>query len=136
MDVVLNSLLILDKVGKPVEVTEVCAKLMTDIIGTTAFGIRFNSLVDPDAEFRKYGRAMFKTSYKRYLQMVAIFFVPALRWITNAQFFGENGTQFFRTTFWDVINERKKTGIKRQDLIDTLIGLMKDQDDDKSDSFS
>lgn len=109
---------------------------MTDIIGTTAFGVKLNSLTNPEAEFRKYGKAMFRSSYKRYLQMLAIFFVPSLRSITNAQFFDDKGSKFMRTSFWDVINERKKTGIKRPDLIEILIEIMKSQDNNKTDSFS
>ncbi|KAK7789225.1 hypothetical protein R5R35_007050 [Gryllus longicercus] len=38
-----------------VEFKEVFAKLTTDIIGSCAFGLQFNSMKNPDSEFRKMG---------------------------------------------------------------------------------
>lgn len=118
------------------EVMELSAKLMTDLIGTTAFGMNFNSLKDPDAEFRKYGREMFRSTFKRYLQLLSILFIPSLRPYTNAKFFDEEGSKFLRSTFWDVINERIKSGIKRYDLIDMLIEIKNNQEKDDVNAFS
>ncbi|XP_058803146.1 cytochrome P450 6k1-like isoform X2 [Phymastichus coffea] len=130
-----DNLKIDDKIGKPVEVKEACANLTTDIIGITAFGLKLNSLINPNAEFRSHGRAMFRSSYVRYLQMLAIFFVPALRRYTNPKFFDDKGSEFLKNTFWYVINERVKTGNKRNDLIDLLIEIRKNQENNNSDTY-
>ena len=108
---------------------------MTDIIGTVAFAMSFNSLTDPEAEFRKQEREMFKGGLKSY-EMLAIFFVPAFRLFVNAKFFSDKGTNFLRNAFWYVINERIKTGIKRTDLIDIFIEIKKAQETEPDDSFS
>lgn len=126
----------IEKIGKPIEIKEACAKLTTDYIGITAYGLKLNSLTDPDAEFRKHGKAMFRSSYQRYLQMLAIFFVPALRRFTSPKFFDAKGSEFLKNTFWHVINERIKMGNKRNDLIDLLIEMKKNQENDKSDAYS
>lgn len=106
---------------------------MTDIIGTTAFGLKLNSLKDPDAEFRKHGREVFKGGFKRYMELLSIFFIPTLRPFTNAKFFNDGGTEFLKKSFWDVINERIRTGIMRPDLIDLLIEIKKNQDNNAFD---
>ncbi|KAJ8683699.1 hypothetical protein QAD02_019491 [Eretmocerus hayati] len=131
----LDSLQIDEKVGKPIEIKELYAKFMTDLIGTTAFGMKLNSLTDPNAEFRKRGREMFRSSYKRYLELMSILFIPSLRFLTNPKFFDESGTKFLRESFWDVIHHRKTTGTKRSDLIDLLIEMKKKQDEDPSDNY-
>ncbi|KAJ8683698.1 hypothetical protein QAD02_019490 [Eretmocerus hayati] len=131
----LENLEIDDKIGKPIEVKEMFAKFTTDLIGTTAFGMKFNSLLDPNAEFRKRGKQIFETSYRRYLELIAIFLAPPLRIFTKPTFFEKNNSKFLSDTFWNVINHRMTTGIKRADFIDLLIDIKKSQDDDFSNSY-
>lgn len=109
---------------------------MTDIIGTTAFGLQLNSLKNDDAEFRRRGRTMFRGGFKRYIELLSIFFLPALRPLTNAKFFDKEGSDFLRQSFWAVINERIEASIKRPDLIELLIEIKKSQENDSSDKFS
>ncbi|NP_001165996.1 cytochrome P450 6AQ5 [Nasonia vitripennis] len=135
LQVYLDKLEIDEKVGKPIEIKEICAKFTTDLIGTTAYGMRLNSLTDPNAEFRKSGREMFRSSFMRYLQMLAIFFIPPLRPYINAKFFDVRPTEFLRKAFWHVINERIATGIKRPDLLDMLIEIKNNQDNGTDDTF-
>lgn len=43
-----------------VEVKDILARFTTDNISSCAFGIQTNSLKNPDAEFRKYGKRIFQ----------------------------------------------------------------------------
>ncbi|KAJ8670407.1 hypothetical protein QAD02_001666 [Eretmocerus hayati] len=124
-----------DKIGKPLVVKEMCAQFATDLIGTTAFGMNFNSLKDPNAEFRKHGRTVFRSDYKRYWETLSMFFIPPLKLFTKPKFFDGDGSIFLRNTFWEVINERIKTGIKRFDLIDLLVEIKKNQETDPSETL-
>ncbi|OXU21200.1 hypothetical protein TSAR_000319 [Trichomalopsis sarcophagae] len=121
-----------ERVGKPIEIKEICSRFTTDLIGATAYGLQLNSLKDPDAIFRKNGRQVFRSSFKRYLQLLALFFIPSLRPYTNAKFFDEKATEFLRNTFGDVIKRRMESGDKRADLVDMLIEIKKNQDKDPS----
>ncbi|XP_051157765.1 cytochrome P450 6k1-like [Leptopilina boulardi] len=112
------------------EIKEVCAKFTTDMIGTTAYGLKVNSLNNPDAEFRKHGREIFSFSFKRSIELTTIFLIPGLVDILGSQFFSKESTKFLRDAFWDTINERMKSGVKRNDLIDLLIELKKSQEND------
>ncbi|KAF7381930.1 hypothetical protein HZH68_015803 [Vespula germanica] len=111
--------------GKDMEMKDVCAKFTTDLIGTTAFGLRANSLSNPDAEFRKFGHKIFDYDIGRGFELMSIFFMPGIVKTIRAKFFGKEVSDFLRGIFWEVINERIASGTKRNDLIDLLIELRK-----------
>lgn len=57
--------------GEMLEMREVLAQYTTDVIGSCAFGLQFNSLEDEDSEFRKMGRKVFTPSSKeKFLQLI------------------------------------------------------------------
>lgn len=61
-----------------VEVNEIFASYTTDIIARTAFGVKANSLKDPNSEFRRYGREMFDFKWYRAVEFTSIFFFPQI----------------------------------------------------------
>ncbi|XP_076618278.1 cytochrome P450 6k1-like [Colletes latitarsis] len=106
-----------------VEMKEICAKFTTDMIGSTAFGLKANALQDPKSPFREAGKRIISVSFFRSLEFLTIFFMPHLAKYTGAKFFGDESSRFLRSVFWDVINKRIETKEKRNDLIDLLIEL-------------
>lgn len=103
----------------------------------TAYGMKFNSLTDPDAMIRKVGRDIFARSYRRYVEFFSVLQIPALVNVFGFEVFGQAATKFLRFIFWNAINERIQTGAKRADLIDLLVGLKKEQEcDTNNNSFS
>ncbi|XP_076164166.1 cytochrome P450 6k1-like [Ptiloglossa arizonensis] len=117
-------------VAKEVEMKEICANFTTDMIGSTAFGLRVNSLENPNEPFREAGRQIFNYDLFRGLEFLTIFFMPYLTKYTGAKFFGKESSRFLRTVFWDVINQRVQSGEKRNDLIDLLIELKRKHEDE------
>lgn len=122
----------LESNGKVVEIKDICANFTTDMISNTAFGVRVNSLHDPKATFRKYGRMIFDYHFFRSLEFLIIFFIPRLVKYIKPKFFGKKPTQFLRTVFWDVIDQRINSGQKRGDLIDVLIEMKEKYKDDET----
>ncbi|KAJ9594233.1 hypothetical protein L9F63_014393 [Diploptera punctata] len=106
-----------------IEVKETTAKYATDVISTCAFGIESNSLKDPKAEFREFGRHVFHFTRYRTLEIMSLFFMPAVVKILNTSFFTKEATVFLRKVFWDVINHREKNNISRDDFLELLIQL-------------
>lgn len=106
---------------------DVTGKFTTDLIGTTGYGLKVNSLKDPDAEFRKAGEHFARISTWRGFEMVSMFFLPEIGNLMGFQFFPEKTAKFLDEAFWGTINERIKSGIKRHDLIDLMIELRKKQ---------
>lgn len=116
--------------SEELDVRDIVARYTTDVIGTCAFGIDCNSLVDPKAEFRQIG--------KRFLEMPRYpFFV---RLFLNA--FGDLG-RMFRIKIVDdkvsqfilrVVNEtteyRERTKSTRNDFMDLLLQLKNDETSD------
>ncbi|NP_001165997.1 cytochrome P450 6AQ8 [Nasonia vitripennis] len=131
LDVHMNSLK-LEGSGRDIEVKDICSKFTTDIIGLTAYGMKFNSLTDPDAMIRKVGKDIFGRSYRRYLEFFAVLQVPTLVNVFGFEVFGKAATKFLRYIFWNAINERIQSGAKRADLIDLLVGLKKEQESDSN----
>ncbi|KAJ9600641.1 hypothetical protein L9F63_026221 [Diploptera punctata] len=107
----------------PIEVKETTAKYATDVISTCAFGIETNSLKDPKAEFREFGRKIFDFTRYRTLEVMGLFFVPDLVKFLNTSFFTKDTTDFLRKVFWDTINYREKNKISRDDFLELLIQL-------------
>jgi len=118
------------------DVKEVAAKFTTDVIGSTAYGLNVNSLNDPDAEFRKYGRMIFDYENVRGYELFAIFFLPSIARMTGIKAFGKDASDFLRRVFWETINQRMASGEKKHDLIDILIELKRNHNDQDIDGFS
>ena len=58
---------------------------------------------------------------KRGLILIVLFFLPALiKYIEN---FMVGPAKYFRHIFWDSVNTREKSGMKRGDLVDHFINL-------------
>lgn len=117
------------------EVKELAARFTTDMIATTAFGIRANCLNHPDAEFRVQGRKIFAQKMYRNFEFMSIFFAPQIVGPLGLKILPNETANFLRSTLWNVINEREKSGAKRGDLIDILIELRNNKTEIFSDEF-
>ncbi|XP_050485243.1 cytochrome P450 6k1-like [Bombus huntii] len=118
--------------GKVIEFKDICANFTTDIIGRTAFGLKVGSLENPKAPFRECGRKIFDYDFHRSMEFLAIFFFPGLVKYLKPKFLGKEATKFFRSIFWDVIEQRVGSGQKRNDLIDMLIEMRETYKNDES----
>lgn len=119
------------------EFKEICANFTTDMIGSTVFGVKVNSIHDPDAEFRRHGRKLFDPNLFRAFELLSIFFIPDIVKYTHAKFFQSEFCDYLRTIFWQMFNQRVQSGTKRFDLIDMLIEMKeKDKAEKDPDEFS
>ncbi|XP_076236988.1 cytochrome P450 6AQ1 [Calliopsis andreniformis] len=109
--------------GKEIEWKDVCANFTTDMIGSTAFGLRANTIYNPNAEFKRQRIKLFHPNIVRAFEVASIFFMPDLVKYTRSKFFENGFSNFMRVAFWEVFNHRVKSGEKRNDLIDLLIEL-------------
>ncbi|XP_054737901.1 uncharacterized protein LOC129244309 [Anastrepha obliqua] len=108
------------------EIKESNSLYTTDVIAITAYGVKSNSLQNPNGTFRKNGKKIFTFSWFRSLEFKAIFFIPILTTIFHVKVFSASVTKFLRKTINNVMEERIKSGIVRNDLIDILIKLRRE----------
>lgn len=109
--------------GGDVEIKELCARYTTDVIGTCAFGLECNSLVDPNAEFRNKGKMLFEKPRHNQLVQSFVFTNANLAKKFRMKVFPDEVSNFFMKAVRSTIDYRQKHGIKRNDFLDQLIEL-------------
>ncbi|KAK0073844.1 hypothetical protein PV325_009112, partial [Microctonus aethiopoides] len=62
--------------GENLEMKDLCVRFTTDMIGTTTYGLKVNSLNNPESEFRKCGQDIFRLTLYQNVQLLSIFFMP------------------------------------------------------------
>ncbi|XP_065214819.1 cytochrome P450 6a9-like isoform X2 [Planococcus citri] len=112
------------------DVKDICGRLMTDMIGSCAFGIDTHSLQNPESEFIKMGRKMFKF---RWQTLMRRFFPKNLPpWLVRTLGLGSiprDVSQYFMKIVEDMVNYREKNNITRGDFLDLLITLRNQNDE-------
>ncbi|XP_011180068.1 cytochrome P450 6g1 [Zeugodacus cucurbitae] len=105
------------------EVKEICALFTTDLIATIAFGVKANSLVNPNGDFRTQGRKLLTFTPGRAFAFFVAFFYP--NWVTTLRIklFTTEFSSFLRSTIGHVMALREQSKATRNDLIDVLLSL-------------
>uniref|UniRef100_A0A0A1XS29 Probable cytochrome P450 6g2 n=2 Tax=Zeugodacus cucurbitae TaxID=28588 RepID=A0A0A1XS29_ZEUCU len=115
---------------KILEVREANALYTTDVIAITAYGVQANSLNDPNGIFRKRGKEVFTFTWLRSLEFKAIFFLPIVVKLFRFKVFSKETTVFLRDLINHVMDERIRTGLVRNDLIDVLIKFKQEAEEE------
>lgn len=107
------------------ECKEVCAKFSTDVLTSTAFGLEANCFHKENSPYRTVGKIMFDFNFRRGLRGLCYFFLPSFVSLLKLKFFDSCVYKFLTNVFWQTINERERTGYCRNDVIDVLIQMKK-----------
>ncbi|KAM0725020.1 putative cytochrome P450 6a13 [Formica fusca] len=106
-----------------IEVRELAAKFIIDVIGSCAFGIQINALTDEESEFHRAAKKLSKPSYKTTLWRMLRTAMPRLYRLLGVQVIDPSITRFFKDVVSQMIEQREKTGARRHDFMDLLIEL-------------
>ncbi|KAG8229719.1 hypothetical protein J437_LFUL007894 [Ladona fulva] len=117
----------MDKSGNEIEFKDLLARYTTDAIASVAFGVEGGSLSDPNAEFRTYGRRVFDLSFPNNLRMATVLIVPYLCARLGIKTFDPSPVKYFTRMVHQTMAYREKNGVKRQDFLQLLMGLRKDE---------
>lgn len=109
--------------GEIVEMKDVVGKYTTDVIGTCAFGLQFNSMKNPDSEFRRMGKAVFEPSRWIMLHQTMRMTLPFLARLLDIRFPSKPVCDFFLGAVKETVDYREKNNIKRNDFMQLLIEL-------------
>nr|CAD7454737.1 unnamed protein product [Timema tahoe] len=108
-----------------IEMRELFAQYNTEIIGSCAFGIKFNTINNPKSEFRAIGRTIFDQSFFQMMKGLIITIFPGLAKCFTFTIFDLKTSRFFRGIVEDTIAHREKNEISRNDFLQLLIQLKK-----------
>lgn len=109
-----------------IEVKDVLSRLGIDIIATCAFGLKVNSLKDPNNEFYRQGRRIVKFSgFGFILKISAMRFFPKLTTMLGIDVVAKEQADYFTKLIRDTVSTRESQGIVRHDMIDLLIQAKK-----------
>ncbi|KAL5278078.1 Cyp6g1.2 family protein [Megaselia abdita] len=109
-----------------VDLKEVCSLYTTDVIASVAFGFDANSLNEPNGDFRRNGRKIFDFHLKTAISFFTAFFLHQLSFIIRPRFLTQETSHFLVKSIDYAMAERKKSGVARNDLIDTLLQFEKE----------
>jgi len=119
------------KNSKEVDMKEFLGRFTTDIIGSCAFGLECNSLVDPEAEFRKMGRKIFaQPRVSRKIAFVLTSFKGLAKFL-NVGIMRKEISEFFMKNVKETVEYREKNNIYRNDFMDLLIKLKNSDKEDE-----
>lgn len=108
---------------RTIEVRELAAKFIIDVIGSCAFGIQINALTDEESEFHRAVKKLSKPSYKATLWRMLRSAMPRLYRLLGVQLVDPSVTQFFMQVVSQMISQRESNGTTRHDFMDLLIEL-------------
>lgn len=112
------------KTSNDLEISEWLARYTTDVIGNIAFGLNCNCLENPETEFRKHGKTLFRVDEP----------VAAIKWLVVNSFqtisrkLGlmlnpKAASDFYLKTFKEAIEYREDNKVNRNDFVQMLVQI-------------
>jgi len=105
-----------------VEIKEVLASFMTDVIGNVAFGLEMNAIEDPDSKFRQMGKKVF-TSQNFFVQFLFLANFKKFSELMRLKLFPTDVTTFFRRIVKAAVEYRRANNIERNDILNSLMKI-------------
>lgn len=122
--------------AEEVDIKELLARFTTDVIGTCAFGIECNSLKDPNAEFRLYGRKVVEYQQKRTTKIFLIQSFQKLARFFRMRLVDPECSAYFIETVRQTVKYREDNNIRRNDFMDLLIDLKNNRHGDNPEGLT
>ncbi|KAJ8953900.1 hypothetical protein NQ318_019140 [Aromia moschata] len=109
-----------------IEVKDSCTRFANDVIATTAFGVKVDSMREPKNEFYLMGKdATDFVSFFRNLKLLGFIMLPKLFAVLKIKLFSYKVREFFVNLVSSTIKIRKEQGIVRPDMINLLLEAQK-----------
>ncbi|CAG9806333.1 unnamed protein product [Chironomus riparius] len=105
------------------EIKEIFASFMTEVIANVAFGLDIKCLGHPDNEFRKVTRNVFEPPKLKNFENFVIFSFPKIATFFNLGINSKHVIDFFMGTVRENMEYREKNNIRRNDFFQLLIDV-------------
>lgn len=110
---------------KNIEMRELTARFTTDVIGSCAFGLQFNSMTDKSSEFREMGQKALRPSALMSVSKLIRVFFPGLFKLFRLRTFPKEVNHFFLSVVSETLRYRENNNIYREDFLQLLLQLRK-----------
>lgn len=105
-----------------VDLVDFYSRYSNDVIATCAFGIKVNSIADPENEFYLNGKKLLDFSgILRGLTFFIIFLFPKVARIFNIKVFDQSVMTSFKNIILDTMEMRQKMNIHRPDMVNIMM---------------
>ncbi|XP_050681144.1 cytochrome P450 6k1-like [Leptidea sinapis] len=123
--------------NKAVNTRELFAMYISDNIAFTVFGIRESALNGEDSPMWQLTQHIVTWNFWRGLEFFLIFFLPGIASLFRLKVFSEQGSQYIKKMFWNVVDERRRRGFKdSKDLVNILLQLRGKYNDESNPEFA
>nr|UUB32699.1 cytochrome P450 CYP9AP1 [Dendroctonus valens] len=105
-----------------VDLKEAFRIFSSDVIATSAFGIKVDSIENPHNEFFEMGKAA--TNFKGFLTVIKLFLLSLFPWVfrkLKIGFFPQKVVTFFTNLIQETVAAREKLNIVRPDVLQLLL---------------
>lgn len=115
--------------GKPIDVEAISVGYSIEVIASTAFGWKTNSINHPKSQFEKMSRSLFRRTWRFKLWLACDTWFPRLRKRFKFLMLPKRPRQFFVNLIQETIRYREKTSHKRNDFLQLLMNLKEERND-------
>ncbi|CAL1679335.1 unnamed protein product [Lasius platythorax] len=108
-----------------IELKDLCSRYTAQVVAAAGFGVDglcFDDEKD-DVSFRHTGRAILEPTGRNSIMFALMFLVPSLNKIFKMSFIPKHIDRFFRTLVADLMEQRRKDGIPRNDFLHLMAEL-------------
>ncbi|KAG5319423.1 CP6J1 protein, partial [Pseudoatta argentina] len=113
------------------ELKSLFSKYSAQVVAAAGFGVDGYCFDDnkKDVSFRKLGQAIFKPSKRNIIMFALVFLIPSLNKIFKISFIPKHVENFFRTLVTELMEQRRKDGIPRNDFLHLMAELERAEGD-------
>lgn len=116
-----------------IEIRDILGRFMTDVIASCAFGLDTDCINNPTSEFREMGRKMINFPKSKALKLILASTFQRQARLLGVRWNDADVSEFFMNVVRETIRSRQQSGLRRNDFMQLLIDMMKNDVDDDDD---
>jgi cytochrome P450 family 6 len=114
--------------NEPLELKEVFSSFTIEVIASVAFGLEIECLGKSENKFKEIANSIFNPKFFDMLRAIFIYVYPKLAMFFSMSFTPKKSADFFMGMIRDTMEYREKNNFERNDFIQLLINLKKNEE--------
>ncbi|CAH1159593.1 unnamed protein product [Phaedon cochleariae] len=118
------------QVGEPMDIKTLVARFTTDIVSACAFGMESKTMENENQDLLKHGRLFFDYQWSRWKNTLVVTVPRDILAKLGFRIFRKETQKYVIDMYTNIMEHRKKEGVTRNDLTDSLIKLTERRDEE------